>query len=155
MEIHHRVGSIFWLIIGIYFALSAFYLGLGSLRQPGPGFVFFLASLLLISLSTIDLAGTFIGKPKTDRDEKHETIWMGTRWSKVLLVVIGILLYTCVFNFLGFLLSTFLLMVLLFKAVDPTKWFFAILGSLITISIAYCIFKLWLDVPFPTGVLGF
>jgi len=155
VKVHHRVGSIFWLIFGIYTAISAYQLGLGSFRQPGPGFIFFLASLLLIILSAIDLGGTFIGKLKTDKDKKDEPLWLGVRWQKVLLVLIGMLIYIFIFNFLGFLFSTFLLMVFLFKAVEPTRWWISILSSLITILITYSIFNLWLKVPFPTGVLGF
>jgi len=153
--IHHRVGSIFWLIIGVYTSISAYRLGLGSFRQPGPGFIFFLAALFLTILSAIDLGSTFIRKPKTDKDKKDEPIWLGVRWPKVLMVLVGLSIYIYVFNFLGFLLSTFLLMVFLFKAVEPTRWWVSIMGSLITILIAYGIFNLWLKVPFPQGFLGF
>ena len=153
--IHHRVGSIFWLIIGVYTSISAYRLGLGSFRQPGPGFIFFLAALFLLVLSAIDLGSTFIGKPKADKDRKDEPIWLGVRWPKVLMVLVGLSVYIYVFNFLGFLLSTFLLMVFLFKAVEPTKWWVSIMSSLITILIAYGIFNLWLKVPFPQGFLGF
>lgn len=152
---HYRIGSIFWLAVGIYTAISAYQLGFGSFRRPGHGFIFFLASLFLIILSAIDLGGTFIGKPKTNKGEKEEPLWLGVRWGKILLVLIGIVVYIYIFNFLGFLLSTFLLMVFLFKAVEPTKWWIVVVSSLTTILIAYVIFNLWLQVPFPTGVLGF
>jgi len=152
MKMHHRVGSIFWLIIGVYTVISAYRLGIGIFRRPGPGFIFFLASLLLIILSIIDL---FIGKPKANRGEEFEPIWLGVRWQKVILVLSGLIAYAYLFDKLGFLLSTFLLMIFLFKAVEPTKWWTSILSSLITILISYCIFNLWLKVPFPTGFLGF
>jgi len=153
--IHHRVGSIFWLAIGAYTAISAYRLGLGSFRQPGPGFIFFLTALFLIILTAIDLGRTFIEKPKAHKDKKDEPIWLGVRWQKVLFVLVGLSIYIYVFNFLGFLLSTFLLMIFLFKAVEPTKWWISILTSLITILISYGIFQLWLKVPFPQGILGF
>ena len=155
MKVHYRIGSLFWLIIGVYTAVNAYRLGLGRLREPGPGFIFFLAALILVFLSAIDLGTSFIGKSKIDKDKKDEPIWLGVRWQKVLFVLAGLSLYTYVFNFLGFLLSTFLLMIFLFKAVEPTKWWKSILASFITILFSYGIFQLWLKVPFPYGILGF
>jgi heme A synthase len=152
---HHRVGSIFWLVIGIYVAISAYRLGLGNFRQPGPGFIFSLMALLLIILSVIDLGTTFIGKSKGEKEKPEAPLWKGVRWQKVLIVLVGISIYNYLFNFLGFLLSTFLLMIFLFKAVEPTRWWVSILASLITILLSYGIFNLWLKVPFPIGVLGF
>lgn len=62
MITHYRIGSLFWLLIGVYTAVSAYQLGLGSFRQPGPGFIFFLAASLLVILSVIDWGGTCIGR---------------------------------------------------------------------------------------------
>lgn len=153
MKIHHLTGSIFWLIIGAYVAISAYKLGLGYLGKPGPGFIFFCAGLLLLFLAGVDLAAGFIAKRETYNKERP--LWLGTRWQKVLLVLGALSGYVYFFNILGFLLSTFLLMVFLFKAVEPTKWWIAILGSLITILASYGIFELWLKVSFPQGILGF
>jgi len=96
-----------------------------------------------------------MAKPKAAVDKKEKPIWVGVRWQKVLLVLAGLSLYTYLFNYLGFLTATFLLMVFLFKAVEPTKWWISIVGSLTTILISYGIFQLWLKVPFPQGFLGF
>ncbi len=155
MRTNNLVGTIFWLAIGVYVAITAYRLGLGSFRQPGPGFIFFLASLLLVILSTIEVLKILTTESKKKKDEQEKPIWSGVRWGRVLLVLAGLSIYVYIFNFLGFLLSTFLLMVFLFKAVEPTKWWISILGGLVTIFIAYGVFSLWLNVPFPQGVFGF
>ena len=155
MKAHQRIGNVFWLMIGMYIAIKSYLLGLGNLRHPGSGFIFFVAALLLIILSAIDLAGTFIKKPKKDQGIEEHPLWAGFRWGKVLLVIGGLSAYIYSFNFLGFSLSTFLLMVFLFKGVEFTKWWIAIMSSLITILISYGLFKVWLKVPFPNGLLGF
>ena len=154
-DLHNQVGNIFWLVIAGYVTIHACQLGLGSFRQPGPGLIFFLSGLLLVVLSVIDLAVIFIEKPQKDKDSKERAIWAGLRWQKVLLVIGGLSAYVFLFDILGFIPSTFLLMVFLFKAVEPTKWWTAILSSLITIVFSYLIFKIWLDVQLPTGFLGF
>jgi putative tricarboxylic transport membrane protein len=153
MKVHQRIGSIFWLIIGMYTAIKGYLLGLGNLRHPGPGFIFFVAALFLIILSLIDI-GTSSRQVDKERDTKQH-LWTGLRWKKVLMVTGILLAYIYSFDLLGFFLSTFFLMVLLFKGVEFTKWWVAILSSLITISISYGIFNVWLKVPFPTGMLGF
>lgn len=155
MTTHRRVGSIFWLVIGFYVAIHSYQLGLGRFRHPGAGLVFFLAALVLIVLSAIDFVGSFIGRPKKDEDSKERPIWVGVRWQKVLLVLVGLSAYVYFFNILGFFLSTFFLMVFLFRGVEPTKWWVAIVSSLITVLFSYLIFKIWLVVPFPIGFLGF
>jgi putative tricarboxylic transport membrane protein len=154
-KVHYRIGSLAWLLIGIYVAISAYRLGLGSFHQPGPGFIFFMASIILAILSAIDLCNTFFGQSKREKEGEENPVWSGLRWQKVLLVLIGMVIYIYLFKFLGFLASTFLLMIFLFKAVEPTRWWISILSSLITIFISYGIFSLWLNVPFPIGILGF
>jgi len=149
------MASIFWLFIGILVAVVSYRLGLGRLHKPGPGFIFFLSSLFLVALSMIDLAANFIGKPQTDREKNAASLWRGLRWHKVLLVLGGLVTYVYFLSVIGFPLSTLLLMVFLYKAVDPTKWWVAVVSSLITTLVSYGIFKVWLQVPFPAGSLDF
>jgi hypothetical protein len=151
----HRVSSIFWLLIGVYIAFHAYQLGLGRFRTPGPGLIFFLAALFLIILSAIDLAKNFIGKSQKGKDTKDHPAWVELRWQKVLLVLGGLSAYVYFFNIAGFIFSTFLLMIFLFKGVEPTKWWVAIVSSLITTFFSYCIFEIWLEVPVRKGFLGF
>jgi len=155
MGLHNRIGSIFWLIIGSYVAISAYRLGLGKFDQPGPGFIFFLASILLIALSLIDIGMTSIKMPKMDEGNDENILWEGVRWQKVLLLLAGISIYICMFNYLGFILSTFLLMIFLFKVVEATKWWISIFSSFVTVMISIGLFKYWLKAYFPIGFLGF
>ncbi len=154
MKAHfYWAGSIFWVTIGIYVAIHAYHLGLGRLRHPGPGFIFFWAGFLLIILGAIDLARTFLWKSK--KETEKNSVWLGIRWQKITLVVVVLSAYVYSLNMFGFLLPTFLLLVFLFKAIEPTKWWIAITGSFITTLASYEIFKVWLKVPFPKGFLGF
>src|SRR4030042_2921972 len=141
---HRWIGSIFWFIIAVYTAIQAYRLGLGSLRHPGPGFIFFLAALFLIILNAVDLAGASIKKSKIEKREPP--MWIGLRWQKILLVLGSLSAYAFSLNLAGFLLPTFLLMVFLYKGVEPTKWWLAIVSSLITVLLSYVIFKVLLDV---------
>lgn len=149
----HRIGSIFWLVIGLFVAIHSYRLGLGSFRHPGSGFIFFLSALVMVILSAIDLAGTLIRKQKAK--VKESSLWEGLRWQKVLLVLCGLSAYTLLLNLAGFWISTFLLMIFLFKGVESTRWSIAVASSLITVFLSYVVFKVFLLVEFPKGILGF
>ncbi len=153
MKTHQQFASLFWLAIGVYVTVTAYRLGLGHVQKPGPGFIFFWTALLLVILSIIDLIASL--RARSASYSKEGTIWAGKRWPKVVLVFSGLVVYTYVFNLLGFLFSSFLLMIFLFKGVEPMKWWASVLGSIVAMFIVYAVFQLWLKVPFPAGVLGF
>ncbi len=152
MKFHQLGAGFFWLIIGLGAAVHGYQLGLGDFHKPGPGFIFFWTALFLVVMSSIDLAGILM-RGKTDKEAKP--LWVGKQWHKVLLVLAILVIYVFSFNVLGFYLSSFLLMVLLLKAVKPTRWWIAIMSGVIAVLISYALFKVWLDVPFPGGILGF
>jgi hypothetical protein len=155
VTVHRRVGSVFWMAIGVYTAIQGYRLGLGRLSHPDRGFVFFLAALVLIIFGAIDLAGTFVKKPKLAKGAGENPLWRGFQWQRVLLVLGGLSAYTYFLNLGGFWLCTFLLMVFLFKGVESTKWWIAIASSLITTLLSFAVFKVWLGVEFPKGFLGY
>jgi len=152
MITNDRLSSIFWFLMGLYVCFHAYKLGLGKLHEPGPGFIFILAGVLLSILSIINLLGTFFKKVKENGTLKR--LWSGLKWKRVFIVLIGLCAYIFFFNLLGFLLSTFLLLIFLFRIGESVKWWIAILTALITVSISYALFKLWLKVPFPKGFMG-
>jgi putative tricarboxylic transport membrane protein len=154
MKTQDLIGSFLWLLTGSYVTIHAYGMGLGNLHSPGAGFIFFLAALLLVILSVVDLIGTFRRTPEATVGKEESHVWSGVRWKKLLMLLGGIAVYVYVFNFLGFATSTFLLMVLLFKGVEPTRWSIAVASSMLTTVFSYLIFKMWLGVSFPTGILG-
>jgi len=147
-----RLSSLFWFLIGLYVSLHAYNLGLGKLREPGPGFIFFLGGGLLSILSAISLLLAFLAKP--EENNRLRILWSGLKWQKIVIVLISLCAWMYFFTVLGFFLATFILLIFLFEIVEPVKWWVAILSASIAISVSYAVFKLWLNVPFPVGFLG-
>lgn len=147
-----RFSSIFWLLIGIYGCVHAYKLGLGKLREPGPGFIFFLAGAFLSVLSLINILGTFF--MTEEENETKKQLWSGLRWKKNIIVLAGLVASIYSFSFLGFFVSTFLLLVLLFRVIEPMTWWNTILFGILTTSLVYLVFGLWMNVPFPRGLIG-
>ena len=50
----NRISNLFLLGFAVLILSLSLKLGIGNFRNPGPGFVPFLASLLLLSLSSVD-----------------------------------------------------------------------------------------------------
>lgn len=142
------ISSLFWMATGAGLCYGGYDLKLGQLHEPGPGFIFFWVGITMMGLSLIILLGAMQEKEKLK--EKGE-IFPATKWGKVISVPIALALYGYVFNLLGFILTTVMLLVYLFKAIEPQRWSVAIAGALITTLTAYVVFKVWLGCPLPKG----
>lgn len=142
-------GGLFWLAVGAFVVWSGSDLGLGRVNDPGPGFALFWIGILTIgfSLSIIATSMRASGAPLA-------TLWAGTRWPKVLLVVALLLAYGWLFDAVGFIpLSIGLLLILMF-VVDPVKPWIAIpVAVLMPLGVYYVVTK-WLKIQMPAGVLA-
>ena len=145
------LSSLFWLAVGFGVCYGGYDLELGTLRDPGSGFMFFWVGVIMTGLSLAVLVKAIRMKP----DQKGVGLLRGeVRWAKILSVLAALVLYAYVFTYLGFILSTVLLLLFLFKAVEPQKWSWAVMGAVISTLTAYGVFQLWLGSQLPRGFLG-
>jgi len=145
------ISSLFWMAMGFGLCYGGYDLDLGTLHDPGSGFMFFWVGIVMIGLSLTILIQA-IKKPAVAGELK--TLWTGIRWKKVISILGALILYAYVFVPLGFILSTILLLIFLFKAIEPQRWTWAILGAIVSTFAAYGLFHLWLRSPLPKGFLG-
>jgi putative tricarboxylic transport membrane protein len=137
------------MVLGVFIGKWGYHLDLGTLSEPGSGFIIFWMGIAMIGLSLSIFLITLFRKI----DPKQRTsLWSGVRWHKLIFVLVSLLLYTYILVPLGFLLSTCLLLVLLFKFIEPQKWSVAISGAILTVLITYAIFHLWLGSQLPKGI---
>jgi hypothetical protein len=54
----------------------------------------------------------------------------------------------------GFALTTFLILTILFKAVGSQKWSYSLIASVSTVVVSYLVFIVILKVELPAGFLG-
>jgi putative tricarboxylic transport membrane protein len=124
-------------------------LELGTLHDPGSGFMFFWVGMIMIGLS---LSILIWAMKKTAVAGELKVLWTEIRWKKI--VPSWSFFSSMLFTLLGFILGTILLLIFLFKAVEPQSWTKAILGAIISTFAAYGLFRLWLGVQLPRGLLG-
>ena len=140
--------SIFLLVFAVLFCIKSYQLGLGHLRDPGTGFIPFLSGVLLGCLSLSIFIKSMVIR------EKHSAF--GGGWMKGAWVIGSLILYALVLEKLGFLVTTFIFLILILSLLSfqPRKLLSAFLVSLFTVLISYLVFSLWLKVQLPKGILG-
>jgi putative tricarboxylic transport membrane protein len=136
-------GSLFWIAIGVFFAVGGIYLKPGALHNPGPGFLPLVMALLLILFSLFNLVRGLI-KPK---NPLTKIAWRRPAW-----VVASVFFYGLLLDLFGFLISTFILASILFGLLvtSKNKWPKVLLYSAATALVAWLVFSVALKVPFPS-----
>ena len=147
-----RISGIFWLVFAVVVIIESYRLGLGTLHQPGPGFLFFGAAIMLgiMALGILIRAGV----NKTSEESKLLNL-RKLNIGKVILVLASLFLYSLLMEKLGFILTTVMLFIFLLGVVEKKKWLFTIFTSVIVTALTYGIFEIWLKSQLPKGVFGF
>jgi putative tricarboxylic transport membrane protein len=140
------IGSLFWLVVGIFFAVGGILLKLGTLRNPGPGFLPLMMASLLVAFSLFVFFKGLI---------ESGTLLKGVQWRRQAVLVVSVFLYGLLLGFAGFLLSTFILMFVVFALFFEGKgrWPKVLSYAVLTALIGWLVFSVALKVPFPRGTL--
>ena len=141
-------SSLFWMALGAFVAWSGWDLELGTLTDPGSGFLLFWVGLIMIGLAAAVLVNAL--RRAAAASSPFQAI---VGWHRVVLVLVALTVYGWALPWLGFILTTTVVLVFLFKAVEPQRWSVAIGGAVASALIAYLIFKVWLGAQLPSGFL--
>lgn len=141
--------SLFWLLMAVFVCVAALKFGIGNVRYPGPGFFPLLVGLLLLSLS---LGMIILSIKDRSKDATFED-WpsFGLR---VPLTLSVLFVYAISIEFLGYILSLFLLLVYLFKFPASRRWWVSIVSATTVAGLTYYCFGVLLKSQFPKGVFG-
>jgi putative tricarboxylic transport membrane protein len=133
-----------------YIFLAAGTLPFGTMRVPQTAFFPRTLAVLLGIMSLILLARALAGREALGGGEKIET----QGWIRIAVTLMTLAGFALVLERLGFLLTTFLLMISLLRAIEAQSWRKVVVVALATALISYAIFSLLLGVPLPAGLLG-
>ncbi len=151
MKTLDQTSSLFWLLVSVSVFIESLRLGIGTLHNPGMGFLTFGASGILGILSLI----LFLQATLRKKDLKAALFFAGPLWTRILLVVIVLVVYSWLMPVLGYLISTFLLMSFLFLILERKKIVFVFVSSILATIVTYFVFSKWLNCQFPDGLFGF
>ncbi|MDO8945127.1 MAG: tripartite tricarboxylate transporter TctB family protein [Desulfobacterales bacterium] len=141
-------ANLFWLALAAFAAVGSWRLEVGTLHNPGAGFLPFYAAILFGILALVSLLQDL----KAMSGSASE-LWDGVRWVKWITMVTSLFIYVAILDWVGFMLATFLLMLVLFRLLEPYRWPKVVLFSLLTMGSAYLFFVALLDSRLPRGSL--
>ena len=141
-----RWTGLFFILFSLYVCFESWRLGVGSFFRPGAGFFPFYSGALLGVLSVILGVLTFRGKV-----ERAES-W--TDMGNTVTVSLALLGFALLLTWLGFVITTFLFILFLLRAVERRKWLLSTSAALSISAAFYVVFGLWLKAQLPAGILG-
>jgi putative tricarboxylic transport membrane protein len=136
-------GAVVWLALAAYVAWAGWDLGLGTPRDPGPGFLLFGLGVVMAGLAVVLFA---TARPAATPGARG-------RIGKVVLVLALLVAYAWTLERAGFLITTTLVMIALFKAVEAQRWTVAIVGGVVSTAVVWLVFRVWLGAQLPRGFL--
>lgn len=145
------VYSTLWIIIGTFAMIVSFKMGLGNIQNPGAGFTPFIFSFFLIALSLLNLTVSFVAENK--RNGRTDLVFAPPVYKKLGIMVGSLFFYGVFVETIGFLITTFLVMTLLFQTAG-CKWITSIIGGLIITFVSFFLFS-FLGVMLPQGITRF
>jgi len=151
MKTLDQTSSLFWLLVSILVFAESLRIGIGTFQNPGMGFMTFGASGILGILSLV----LFLQASGRKEDLRHKPLFAGTMWRRILFVLLVLTVYARVMPVLGYLITTFLLMSLLFGVLERKKIWFVLLYALLATLFTHLVFSKWLNCQFPQGLFGF
>jgi putative tricarboxylic transport membrane protein len=150
MRRHDLISSTVLFVVGLFIVFYAPQFGLGSLSVPGPGFMPFLAGLVICGFSIITFLRAFLSQ-----SAEVEKIWASIKFRRLIFVILMIIVYTLLLKKLGFMICTFFLILMLVRYAGSRTWLVSILGGGLSAILSYLLFEMWLKAQLPKGILGF
>ncbi len=153
MKRTYWINDLVWITLALLVCIGGLKLGFGSFQQPQAGFMPFLAGLLLGVLALMDLASGWMGRWKEEKEDRK--IWSEIDWRKIILTMAVLFVYVFLSSILGFVIGATLLLIVLFRMMEPRPWWVILLASLTTIGLFYLVFQIGLEGQLPRGPFGF
>ena len=145
--------SLFWLLFSVVMSCEAFRLPMGEMRDPGAGFFPLLIGLVTGLLALIALVQSLRKKEKNEAPAPRIT--EPFLWWNLVVISAALIAYALTLTTLGFMINTFLFMLILLKVIEPQTWKKAVLAALIIAVTSDLFFNVLLGAQIPSGILGF
>jgi hypothetical protein len=142
------VGAAFWFLFGALTAGLSLQLPMGTARLPGTGLFPLALGVALMGLAAVQFAREYRARPAEPAPLSPEAA-AATR--RVLLFMAAVAASTALLLPLGYVASSFLLMLALLAVFGLRRWGVAIAIAAGSAAASWVIFVRWLNIPMPSG----
>ncbi len=142
-----------WLLIGVIISAWSYRTGLGILREPGVGFIAFAAGLFIMAVGALV---TVFRRPETKNtdgpaDSEPMRLVKSTRF-KLIYTLALLVFYALLLDYLGYVITTFIVLFGLFFDPSARRPWSALLSSSLSVLVTYAVFEGWLKSQLPRGI---
>ena len=142
-----------WLLIGVIITAWSYRTGLGTFNEPGVGFVAFASGLFIMAVGGLV---TVLGRPKTQKIEtvsgKTCSRFLEGAPFKLTYTLALLVFYALLLDFLGYIITTFVVLFGLFFDPVGRRWAGPLLASFLSVAVTYLVFEVWLKSQLPRGI---
>ncbi|MBI5579199.1 MAG: tripartite tricarboxylate transporter TctB family protein [Deltaproteobacteria bacterium] len=149
MKKTYLITHFVWMVSALAITAEAGRLGFGTFGRPGPGFLPFLAGTCLSVLAGVGLIQTVVQKPAAAAGGGFHAADI----LRIGLVSAVLFIYVFLWDIIGFPASTFLLLLFLFRCVEPLRWRTVFVAAGLTLAFTYILFSVLLGARLPAGRL--
>src|SRR4051812_10381639 len=142
-------GGLIGLALGIFVIRSGIKLKLGTINDPGSGYVLFYTGILMCLFAV-----TIIVAAITEGGPSFASRWKDARWTKPLLIIVCLIVFAFALEPLGFLMSSIPLVLALMRLIDPVRWPLAIPVAILVPTGMWWVLKHALGIQLPSGIFG-
>jgi len=86
---------------------------------------------------------------------KGKKLWVKENLKSFLFTLLALFAYAFLLEPLGFYLTTFMFLFILFKFTEPKSWMIPLIFAGVTVILSYLVFSIWLKCQFPMGIFKF
>lgn len=154
MFLGRRLVSIFFVIFSCAYMVSALLLPMGKASKPGPGLVPVGIGIFLSFFALLHIVEVFRSS-RREFGEKEEGFPKREDFYRVMGVILVLVFYLIFLGFLGYILSTIVLVGAVLRLLHMQGWKRIVFLSILTPVCSYYFFNVFLDVPLPQGIFSF
>jgi putative tricarboxylic transport membrane protein len=139
--------------LGIFLIIESYKLRLQTFSDPGAGLFPFLLGILLCLLTIPLCISSIASLMKVEKGKEKKELEYLPNLKEIGVAFTCLVGYMLLLEKLGFLITSFLFLFVLFLIGNPRRRLFIFLFSVLVTFGAYLIFSILLQVPFPSGFL--
>lgn len=148
-----RLSSLAWLLVGAASIYGAIDLGIGSMEEPGSGFMAFAGGCFISLMALLIFFQSYKADPALQT--RVSSLWKGVNWSRSIAITLITLAFILSFDKLGFFTSGFILLVIIMRWLEGLRWTTSLVVPLVAVVSTYLLFHTVLQISLPSGIFGF